>query len=113
MDIKLISEIEQTIPTNRKILLYCLRENNWDVVGVYEEPPDVLLEQVWYIESLKENRGFYLELKFLKYVGLYDGVDRVEVLFEDKEIEIDFDANRFEEQLAYFCKTIHSFRIKI
>lgn len=123
-----IKDIEKNLPPKRKSLLYSLRDNNWRVIEVNDEcyhECDWSFDQRWIIESKRENYGFLIHLWFLKYVGIYDGLDNVLATKIDVDNTINminpyshdfpvlyFDGNRYEYQLNKFINRIHKLRIK-
>ena len=59
---KQIIELEKQLEPKRKSVLYALRDNNWDVTGVENEFSDWALDEKWFIESTRENKGYSLTL---------------------------------------------------
>lgn len=103
---KRIEDIEKHLPQKRRALLHCLREHNWEVVGVDDEDSDWALDEKWQIESTRESKGAAVALWFFKHDGNYDGLDRVVATPRDSEEPnaysgepaIEFDLRMFERR---------------
>ncbi|WP_196161547.1 hypothetical protein [Reinekea sp. G2M2-21] len=114
-----IEDIERNLEGNKKLLLYLLRENDWEVVGVENEFSDWALDQIWTIASTRQNKGFEIVLHFNKFNGVHDGMNRV-VALTDIEIDVnsyggepslEFDGSEFNRNLHGFVSAIHNLRI--
>lgn len=114
-----ITVIEKSLASKRRSLLYCLRENNWDVIEINDDYADWAYDEKWVIESTRENKGFTLQLWFFKCEGIHDGMDRVVATLVNEEQpnaysgepSIDFDGRKFEPQLSSFMNSIQNFRL--
>ena len=114
-----IEEIEKHLETNRKTLLFSLRKNNWTVSGVEEICSRWDLDEKWFIQSARENKGFSIELLFCKHDGLHDGINKVLALQPSEPIPepyrgetfLHLDGRRFENRLEDFLNVLHQFRI--
>lgn len=116
---KKIEHIEKHLPQKRKTLLYCLRENYWDVVDVVNEGSSWAFEEKWLVGSTRENKGVSLALWFFRHDGESDGMNRVVATLENSpephcyggDVSIEFDSRKFETQLEIFLSNLHRFRI--
>ena len=116
---KSIEEIEKHLEINRKTLLFSLRDNNWAINGVEEECSRWDLDEKWFIQSERENKGFSIELLFCKHDGIHDGINQVVALLPSEPIPEPYggntvlylDGRKFENRLKEFLNVIHQFRI--
>jgi hypothetical protein len=119
--VKAIEGIEKYLDGNRKLLLYSLREKDWEIEGIEDDISDWALDQKWLIVSGKQNRGFSILLMLYKYDGEYDGMNRV-VATTDMNAEIDpyggdpsleFDKPKFSNNLESFLWNLHEMRVGV
>ncbi len=116
---KKIEDIEKHLPQKRKMLLYCLRENYWDVVEIHDEGSSWAFEEKWLVKSTRENRRVSLTLWFFKHDGADDGMNRVVATPANSpepncyrgDVAIEFDGRKFENQLEIFMSDLHQLRI--
>ena len=117
-----IEDIEKHLPPKRKVILHCLRANDWNVFEVSDEGTDWALDQKWLIESTRQNKGATLVLWWFEYNGEYDGMDRVVATLPDASVpspyaggddlvSLDLDSGRFQQTLKLFMTSLHELRI--